>query len=120
MDVCEFFFCIVRLRYSLPGSWGPAPSCAKKQLLITYFVSDDVRNAEPFFGCGSHLATRQPRPFSLTLEPLEPLLTQWNVFDRARIPINDHVVWEPVDFRFSVLIDVRIADVHGAHILVLN
>ena len=59
----------------------------------------------------------QPRPSSLMPEPL---LTQWNVFDRARIPINDHVVWEPVDFCFSVLVDVGITDVDGAHILILN
>jgi hypothetical protein len=50
----------------------------------------------------------------------EPPLTLWNVLDRARVPVNDHVVWEPVGFRFSVLVDVGITDVHGAHILILN
>jgi hypothetical protein len=50
----------------------------------------------------------------------EPPLTLWNVLDRARVPVNDHVVREPVGFRFSVLVDVGITDVHGAHILILN
>jgi len=50
----------------------------------------------------------------------EPPLTLWNVLDRARVPVNDHVEREPVGFRFSVLVDVGITDVDGAHILILN
>src|SRR5450432_1734026 len=57
-----------------------------------------------------------PRP---SLAPELPL-TQWNVLDRARIAVNDHVVWEPVDFLFSVFVDVGITDVHGAHIFHLG
>ena len=47
-------------------------------------------------------------------------LTLCNVFDRARVPVNDHVVWEPVDFLVPVIVDVGIPDVHCAHILVLD
>jgi len=47
-------------------------------------------------------------------------LTLGDVLDRTRIPVHDHVVWEPVDFRLSIFIDVGITDVHGAHILILN
>jgi hypothetical protein len=64
-------------------------------------------------------ATRRYTPPAEWPSPELPL-TQWNVLDRARIPVNDHVVWEPVDFLFSVFVDVGITDVHHAHIFHLG
>jgi len=47
-------------------------------------------------------------------------LRLWNVLDRARIPVKDHVVWEPVDFLVSVIIDPGKTDVYRAQILILD
>jgi hypothetical protein len=56
-------------------------------------------------------------PSSLT--PELPL-TLCNVLDRARIPVKDHVVWEPVDFLVPVIVDVGITYVHRTHIFHLG
>src|SRR5260370_40833410 len=47
-------------------------------------------------------------------------LRRWNVLDRSGVPIEDHVVWEPVNFLVPVFVDVGGTDVRGAHILLVE
>lgn len=83
-----------------------------------HFSKGAGSGAPRYFGQCSEIDPRYALPLKWPSPELP--LTQWNVLDRARIPVNDHVVWEPVDFLFSVFVDVGKTDVHRAHILVLN
>lgn len=45
---------------------------------------------------------------------------RWNVLNGACSPVQDHVVWEPVNFLDAVIVDVGITDPNRAQILILD